>query len=187
MRISRDRLAEWEHASLAHGLQELVPDRDYSELNVQDEQLRIWLPDVAKTALEALAERDESSMTVYLTEFFASYLYGYHELLRMRESRIGLYEPKRYKSSMMGAEAEPMPSLGKNIFAIKIFLPEKMKADLQSVAGAVALTLGECVRRLICSHLFGRMYGIPDLQVVCSQVEQTRAIAWEKSVELTEE
>ena len=178
MRISRDRMAEWEHASPEHGLSEPLPDRDYSELNEQDEQLRIWLPDIAKAALEALAERDESSMTVYLTELFASYLYGYHEVVRMREGRFGLYEPSRARYSRMAATPEKLPSLGKNIVAIKVFVPEKIKIGLQTAAAKGGLTLGECTRRIICGFLFGWPYGLNNLD----QFENDNlaaAAAWE--------
>jgi hypothetical protein len=113
-------------------LSELIPARDYSNLNRQDYQLRVWLPDPAKRALEEICEIGEISMTVYLTEYFAAYLFGRHELLRMRSRGIGLYEPKpltRYnKESVRGHEE---PDLGKNIFALKIWVPEQLKEGLR--------------------------------------------------------
>ena len=178
MRISRDRMAEWEYASPEHELAKPLPARDYSELNEQDEQLRIWLPDVAKAALEALAERDESSMTVYLTELFTSHLYGYHEVVRMREGRFGLYEPSRARYSRMAATPEIFPSLGKNIVAIKIFVPKKIKIGLQAVATQGGLTLGECTRRIICGFLFGCSYGLNTLNQF-ENGDLTAATDWE--------
>jgi hypothetical protein len=94
MRIARDVLADWVPGAEEGPLSaNLIPASDYSGLNVQDTQLRIWLPDGAKQALTEIGDREGASYTVYLTEFFATYLYGYHELLKMRDTRTGLYEP----------------------------------------------------------------------------------------------
>lgn len=90
MRISRDTMADWQLKAGGKTLQELIPARDYSGLNRQGSQLRVWLPYPAKMALEAIAERENTSMTVYLTEYFVAYVYGHYELQRMRETRTGL-------------------------------------------------------------------------------------------------
>ena len=183
MRISRDRMAEWVPDTQGNRLSRLIPARNYDDLNHQEAQLRVWLPDAAKLALEEVAERAEISMTVYLTEYFATYLYGYHELLRMRETRSGLYEPSLSKYSMMGAGLpEVPPSLGKNIFALKIFIPEKIKQGLQAFATRSEFSLGEFTRGLICAHLFGREYG-PMKLVALSADEALASNSWESSNE----
>ena len=179
MRISRERMANWVSGDQDTRLSSFIPARDYEDLNLQDEQLRVWLPDAAKLALEEVAERAETSMTVYLTEYFATYLYGFHELLRMRETRTGLYEPSRAKHSMMSAGLpEQPPNLGKNIFALKVFVPEKIKQGLQLLAIRAELSLGEFTRALICAHLFGREYG-PQKFVALSPEETLVASTWE--------
>ncbi len=121
-------------------------------------------------------------MTVYLTEYFAIYFYGYYELQRMRENRTGLYEPlppepgRRYNE--MGVYEPLEPNLGKNIFAVKIFVPGKLKQALQLLAEQSGITLGQCARLLLCAHLFGREYGIRGLNAMAT--EETRpADVWE--------
>ena len=178
MRISRDRMADWDIDKARQDLSELIPPRDYEGLNEQSEQLRIWLPEPAKIALEEVAERAESSMTVYLTEYFTSYLYGHHELQRMRESRSGLYEPSRVRYSMMSTETEFPPNLGKNIYALKIFVPEKIKVELQELAERASMTLGEFSRGLICAYLFGQAYG-PRNAFELTTAEEIAATNWE--------
>ena len=178
MRISRDRMADWDIENTCQGLSELIPPRDYEGLNEQSDQLRIWLPEPAKIALEEISERAESSMTVYLTEYFVSYLYGRHELQRMREKRIGLYEPSRVRYSKMSAEAELPPNLGKNIYALKRFVPEKIKIELQSLAARASMTLGEFARGLICAHMFGQAYG-PKNAFELTVAEERAATEWE--------
>ncbi len=101
MRIAREIMAQWAASAEATPLSaNLIPERDYSSLNEQDEQLRLWLPDPARQALAEICERIDISMTVYLTEFFASYLFGIHEVMRMRDNQIGLYEAKDVNLAM---------------------------------------------------------------------------------------
>jgi hypothetical protein len=54
---------------------------------------------------------------------------------------------------------EPVPEMGKNIFALKIFLPAKLKSGLQLRAEKAQAPLGKFARAMICAHLFGRDVG----------------------------
>lgn len=179
MRTSNDRMAEWQASSADQLLPALVEERDYSDLNDAIEQLRVWLPHPAKLALDAICSRRGITMTAHLTEFFVSYLYGYYELLRMRESRTGLYRPVNRKCSMMAAHEEEQPKLGKNIFAIKMFMPETLKQALQESADKTGSKLGVFVRALICTHLFGRKFA-PDSLLNFSVADLRAADSWEQ-------
>jgi hypothetical protein len=165
-------------------LSDLIPARDYSGLNQQNCQLRVWLPDPAKQGLEELCEINAMSMTAYLTEYFASYLFGHHEVMRMRANRLGLYEPEpehRYCAMDPGGpepEPETVPDLGKNIFALKIWVPEKIKDGLSSQAIRAGETLGKFTRELICAHLFGSAYRPYAFVRHISEVDGS-ATAWE--------
>lgn len=192
MRISRNAMAE----SPSGNPSELIPPRAYSGLNEDDCQLRMWLPEPAKLALEEVCEIHETSMTAYLTEYFVSYLYGYHELLRMRSTKTGLYEPKPIRR---GCAMQPSgvddsasyddvaPNLGKNIFALKIWVPDTIKTDLQKRAELAQVTLGELLRSLICTHCFGREYGPNRLMALSDGlIDAEVASAWE-GVDLDDE
>ena len=48
MRISRDRMAVWAPATQGNRLFRFIPARNYEDLNRQEAQLRVWLPDAAK-------------------------------------------------------------------------------------------------------------------------------------------
>ncbi|MCF8208110.1 MAG: hypothetical protein K9K38_01700 [Rhodoferax sp.] len=172
MRIAREIMAHWGPSATDVALSaDLIPRRDYAGLNVQDDQLRIWLPDPAKIALVEICNRLGMSFTVYLTELFATYLYGVHEVMRMRDQQTGLYDTdelqllntETYESSQSTDDSpafdEPVPEMGKNIFALKIFLPAKLKFDLQHRADKANTPLGKFARAMICAHLFGRDVG----------------------------
>lgn len=172
MRIAREMMLHWGQSATAQELSsDLIPQRNYAGLNVQDEQLRIWLPDPAKVALMEICNRLGISITAYLTELFATYLYGVHEVMRMRDLKNGLYDTDNLQfletDSYEGGQAEddspafdePEPEMGKNIFALKIFLPARLKAGLQNRADRANAPLGKFVRAMVCAHLFGRDVG----------------------------
>jgi len=172
MRIAREIIAQWGEAASEVVLSDgLIPARTYSGLNLQDEQRRIWLPDPAKIALIEICNRFGMSLTAYLTELFATYLYGIHEVMRMRDQQTGLYDTQDWQFARDdvsdGVDAddedsvfdEPVPEMGKNIFALKIFLPSKLKNGLQQRADKANVPLGRFARAMICAHLFGRDVG----------------------------
>ncbi|NMG14222.1 hypothetical protein [Aromatoleum bremense] len=174
MRIAREVMAQWQSTAESTPLTVgLIPPRDYTGISTQDAQLRIWLPDPARQALSEICERMGVSMTVYLTEFFATYLFGIHELIRMQDAQEGLYKPQPVprgsamtvvgdvgESDEPGPEFdEPVPEMGKNIFALKLFLPAKIKDGLQRRADHAQVPLGRFTRAMICAHLFGRDMG----------------------------
>lgn len=182
MRISRETMYLWDVAAEEDPISSLLHGRDYAELNKQQSQLRVWLPESAKIGLLEVVKRQRTSLTAFLTEYFVTYLYGYHELLRMRDQRIGLYEPVPISPGVRyNAEAVPdfTPKLGKNLYAIKIFVAERLKNDLERRAEKSNVSLGELSRALICQHLFGRDYGLPSDEI--NRKDQMEADAWEVS------
>jgi hypothetical protein len=171
MRIASEILTQWRATADSVPLSDhLIPRRDYAGLCQQEEQLRIWLPDQARQALSEVCRRTGINITTYLTEFFVTYLYGIHEVMRMRDLQQGIYEssggqvgltdaPDDYQTDLDEIDAEfddPAPEMGKNIFSLKIFLSGKIKAGLQRRAERAGVSLGRFVRAMICAHLFGR-------------------------------
>lgn len=66
MRIAREIMVHWGQSATDRTLSDgLIPSRNYAGLNVQDEQLRIWLPDPARIALIEICERLNMSITAY--------------------------------------------------------------------------------------------------------------------------
>jgi hypothetical protein len=91
--------------------------------------------------------------------------------MRMRDYQKGLYDADELQflsaEQLESEEIEddgpafddPVPEMGKNIFALKIFLPVKMKSGLQQRADKAQVPLGKFARAMICAHLFGRDVG----------------------------
>ncbi len=137
-------------------------DRGIFDLHRSDAVLRIWLPVPVKFALDDCIDELDFSANSYMRHFFVVYLYGSHELLRMKAEKTGLYyepPPKNpHESPALFSRArvvDCIPGLGKNIVAIKLRLPEKMKSDLELLAHKAGIPLGQFVRELLVSHLLG--------------------------------
>ena len=185
------RIAQWiaerRRSTSRNKLSDLIPERDYTNLNQQDEELRIWVPEPVKLGLEKVSEQASLSLTAYLTEFFAAYLYGHYELLRMREMQLGLYAPEakpelqsevtRSQSCYSDLSDEPEINLGKSIFPLKILVPAKLKSALSKHATNSGLTLGEFVRAIISAHLFGQTYA--PRRKARPKADEARANKWE--------
>lgn len=143
-------------------------DRGIGNLCANSAELRIWLPVPAKAAMEECTAEMQVRTAKYLRELLVVYLYGAHELLRMKAEDAGLYyippppppsnSPPSSSGGIMFSRAqavECIPGLGKNIVPIKLFLHEKMKADLESLAKVAGMPLGQFVREILVSHFLG--------------------------------
>jgi hypothetical protein len=82
----------------------------------------------------------------------------------MQRNKTGIYykpppklESSRGNSVMFSRSPteDCVPGLGKNIIPIKLFLNEKIKLDLETLAKQAAIPLGQLARELIISHFLG--------------------------------
>ncbi|MEQ1621821.1 MAG: hypothetical protein ABL919_10480 [Methylococcales bacterium] len=140
-------------------------DRGIRDLHDNDAELRLWLPEPLRLALNQTTRELQTTESKYLREFLTVYLYGVHEILRMNANKTGLYfvppppppDPDadsgiRYSKAPM---SEVIPGLGKNIIACKLRLPSKIKADIQKLADERGLPLGRFVREILVQHFLG--------------------------------
>jgi len=138
-------------------------DRGIHDLHSNSAVLRIYLPVPAMTAMDESMAKMGMIAAKYLREYLVVYLYGAHELLRMKADTTGLYyEPppaprSQYDGPLFSRArvVDYIPGLGKNIVPIKLYLHEKMKSDLESLAEASGIPLGQFVREVLVSHFLG--------------------------------
>ena len=152
----------------------IVEHYEISELHENDAVLRFWLPEEGKQALDQVVRCNHTTGARYLRELFVVYLYGEHELQRMREHSSGLYykpppaepmktqEESAYPDIKYSIRRIPtilvVPELGKSIIPIKLYFPQKVKDGLQSVADKADVPLSSFIREILISHLFGHTY-----------------------------
>lgn len=162
-------------------------DRGIYDLADNEAVLRLWLPVPLKTAMdEAIAEMGVTAAK-YLREFFVVYLYGAHELLRMKAERTGLYyvpPPVPRSEQIMfsrAATVDCIPGLGKSIVAAKIKIPQKIKDDLDLLANRAGVPLSRYTRELLVSHFLGHMVW-PERIAVWARDEEKIATDWENGI-----
>lgn len=69
-----------------------------------------------------------------------------------------------------------VPELGKNIAPIKVWIPARMKADLQLLADHAEIPLSQFVREIVMSRLLG--HGALPARPLLTRAEPTAADAW---------
>ena len=176
-----------EQQAKLHKLNKLYEgDRGIDDLADNEAVLRLWLPVPLKTAMdESMAEMGVTGAK-YLREFFVVYLYGAHELLRMKTEKTGLYyePPPAPHSGVMysrAATVDCIPGLGKNIVPIKIKIPQKIKDDLEFLANRAGVPLGQFTRELLVSHFLGHTVW-PERITIWAQDEEKNATDWENGI-----
>lgn len=170
------------------GMDQLIARPDILELHNNDAELRVWLPELCKKALDETVDFIQLTGSRYLRELFVIYLYGAHELMRMRSEKSGLYfepppPPPGNNPPLFSRAAgkDVIPGLGKNIVALKIFLPQKIKNDLQVVADKAGIPLSQFVREILVSHFLGHTLWQERLRS-WTQEEEEIAFKWEQGV-----
>jgi hypothetical protein len=71
-----------------------------------------------------------------------------------------------------------IPSLGKNIVPLKLFMHEKIKSDLQALSDKAGIPLSQFVREVLASHFLGHTVW-PERQQLWTREQQEIADGWE--------
>jgi hypothetical protein len=158
-------------------------DRGINDLTRNEAVLRLWLPEPLKRAMDEAIEVMGVPASKYLREFFVVYLYGAHELLRMKAEKTGLYYVPPPTSSngalcSRAAVVDCIPGLGKNIVPAKIYIPQKIKADLELLSNHADVPLLRFTRELLVSHFLGHTVW-PAKMAGCTREHEQIATGWE--------
>ena len=138
-------------------------DRGLANLYGNDAELRVYISEPLRLAMDEVAHHLEKTVSEYLRDFLIVYLYGTYELLCMYENKTGFfYNPPPAEDPENGRpmfsrsrSVDFIPGLGKNIVPLKLFLHEKIKVDLQVTADKAGLPLSQFVLELLVSHFLG--------------------------------
>jgi len=142
-------------------------DRDYSDLlKYGDVAIKFWLPELMDTVLAELCTKFDTSRSDLIRQTLFTYLYGRYDLIGLIERNDQHYQLNgTVRFSMAPApdsvtEPEPdlMQDMGKNTEDLKVWIPVRMKADIQKLAEKASISLSEMIREIIISTLFGHTY-----------------------------
>lgn len=163
-------------------------DRGITDLYAKNAELRVWVPEPLNVAMKESTVYLQETLSAYLRQLIAVYLYGTHELLCMYENETGIFHPEPPPepsgSRVMFSRArvvDYIPGLGKNIVPLKLFLHEKMKADLQLLADKADVPLSQFVREILVSHFFGHTVW-PERHALLTSEQQEVADGWENGI-----
>jgi len=131
-------------------------DRDYTDLLQQgDVALRFWLPELIGRVLDEMCTELNTTRSDLIRQTLFTYLYGRYDLLVMKrkdEKSYQLNPPYSYSAR----EPDIRSNMdNKNIEDLKVWIPDRMKVDLQKIAEPAGLSLSETIREIIISSLIG--------------------------------
>lgn len=146
----------------------LVSDMgDYRDLGKHDFALKFWLPEPAEKSVRELAEIDGISMSESLRQFFIIHCYGLYVFSVMKNERPALFKENHLGGAMFRRIPEEevpgkkreitywVPELGKNVAPVKIWIPQRVRNDLQILADHVNIKLSQYIREIVISRLLG--------------------------------
>lgn len=162
---------------------------ELKELLAYDAQIRIWLPEPLRLAMDQVANHLETTLSKYIREYFVVYLYGNHVLIDMHKNQTGIfYKPPKKEAIESDQNDIPMfsrtrsvefiPGLGKNIVPFKVFLNAQIKSDLQLLADKAEMALSQFIREILVSHFLGHTVW-PERQQMLDVGNITIANQWE--------
>ena len=138
---------------------------DFGEHNVT---LKFWLPDLVEKAVRELAEMNGESMSEALRQFFVIHCYGLYvfSVMNQKKPEVFKHDPDvRFSPKRENREPDPagkkrettywVQELGKNVASVKIWVPKRVKSDLQILADHVDIKLSQYLREIVISRLHG--------------------------------
>ncbi|KAB2927549.1 MAG: hypothetical protein F9K25_14035 [Candidatus Contendobacter sp.] len=159
---------------------------DFSDFRTHDVALKFWLPEPAEQALTEFCTHADQSLSEWLRQFFVVYAYGLLALTILEDRYPGFFrDPPPLRYSIARSNDSPgkkrvytycIPELGKNVAPIKVWIPARMKADLQLLADHAEIPLSQFIREIVISRLLG--HGTLPARPVLTRAEPTAADAW---------
>lgn len=138
--------------------------RVYSDFEKNDATIKLWIPEAIEKKIDEVTDLLDTSLSDFVRQVLFIHLYGRHELLGLYERHCGIYLPaKEIRFSLASRPGTTASPAEKKTADIKIWLPSKMKNDLQTLADRAKMKLSPYVRQVLHTHLLGNLPYDPDL------------------------
>ena len=142
----------------------IMSNRDYSEFERNDAAIKFWIPETVEQKVDEATELLDTSKSDFVRQVLFIHLYGRHDLLGLYERKCGIFLPaKDIRYSLKPQPGMPALPAEKKIADMKVWLPSRMKSDLQTLADRAKMKLSPYVRQVLHTHLFGNLPYAPDL------------------------
>jgi predicted DNA-binding protein len=136
--------------------------RNYEELEECDVALKFWLPESIEKKIDEMSSVQNTSTSDLVRQILFIHLYGRYDLFGLVErkgSAFTLRQPPMYSRvrQVPDPDAPPPKPVEKSIADFKVWIPAKMKADIQALAQKAGKKPSLYVRQVIVTHLFGHV------------------------------
>ncbi len=159
-------------ARRAMKLQQLVEKMgDMSDFQHNDTAFKCWLPAPVFEALQEICDIDSVSQSEFFRNYLYNHCYGLYAVQQLLADFPSLFKDNHIMFSMSEPETPPgkkkswtywVPELGKNIVPVKIWLPKRLRDDVQILADHAGVKASQYVRETVISRLLG--YGMVPLR-----------------------
>ena len=146
-------------------LQQLIEKMgDVSDLQENDVAFKFWLPMPVFEALQEICDIDSVSQSVFFRNYLYNHCYGLYAIKQILADYPYLFKDHDFRYSIAEEPTPPgkkkswtywVPELGKNIVPIKIWIPKRLREDLQTLADHAEVKVSQYVREIIISRLLG--------------------------------
>lgn len=140
--------------------------RDYDQLSECDTALKFWLPESVEKKIDEMCSFQDTCASDVVRQILFIHLYGRYDLFGLVERQIltfHLNKEHRIKYCAVRID-DPLcdnssfhEPIEKSIADFKVWIPAKMRADIQALAQITGKKPSLYVRQVIITHLFGHV------------------------------
>ncbi len=134
---------------------------NYEEFLNNDTYIKLWLPDIVENGLSALSVASDSSRQDVLRSVLFRHLYGVVAFEELAQWHMNfLQTPSQHDAGPKFSKPRgiPMSAIGKSTTNMKVWIPIKMKQDLDELAKQNSLGISEYVRKLLVAVFYGESF-----------------------------
>ena len=135
--------------------------RNYEELDECDVALKFWMPESVEQKIGEMCSVQKTCASDMVRQILFIHLYGRYDLFGLIERKCSTFmlcRPVMYSCTapVVDPDAPPVP-VEKSIADFKVWIPARMKADIQVLAQKAGKKPSLYVREVIVTHLFGHV------------------------------
>ena len=126
---------------------------------------KVWLPEPLDEILRQLGDHLHASRSALIRDALFIYAYGRYLYTQMEAERDGFFFDK---GPLYSRVVSRTPELGKNLVNFKVWLPAKLREDMQTLAELAGIKLSHFVREALISAFMGHLR-LPEREALLAQ------------------
>ena len=134
--------------------------RDFSVLDKNNAALKFWIPESVEIVMNELSRKFDTSTSDSYRQMLFVHLYGRYDLtglLERQDHRFALNGVPMYSRASTSSADEILLPKEKSTADVKVWVPLKMKEDLQMLAKRKGVKLSHYVRSVVIEQTMGHI------------------------------